>query len=216
MPSLSSYDKGRKSMEGRRYLADIEAANNAFHELNLPLAEYNARQAQGKHAKWLPRRLIVLGNHEDRITRAVESDAQLEGLLSLDALNYAASGWEVYPYLEPVFVDGIAYAHFFSNPMTGKPLGGVASTRLKTVGYSFTMGHQQTLDYAVRWIRDYTGAPRSQHALIAGACYLHDEEYKGFQGNHHWRGIIVKRNVQQGSYDPQFISLDSLRRRFDS
>lgn len=216
MPSLSSYDKGRKSMEGRRYVQDIEAANHAFEVLNAPLVEYNARKAQSKHAQWWPARHITLGNHEDRINRAVESDAQVEGLLSTDDLNYSALGWQVHEYLDPTFIDGVAYAHFFSNPMSGRPLGGVASTRLKNVGYSFTMGHQQVLDYAVRWVRSDVGEPRSQHALIAGACYLHDEAYKGFQGNDHWRGIIVKFNVHDGSYDPWFISLDYLRRRFSS
>jgi hypothetical protein len=34
MPSLSSYDKGKKSMEGRRYQQDIEAANAAWAILN--------------------------------------------------------------------------------------------------------------------------------------------------------------------------------------
>ena len=37
------------------------------------------------------------------------------------------------------------------------------------------MGHQQLLDYAIRFVRG-----RSQHGLIAGACYLHDEDYKQF------------------------------------
>jgi hypothetical protein len=86
----------------------------------------------------------------------------------------------------------------------------MALTRLKTIGHSFTMGHQQTLDYAVRYVND-----RSQHALIAGACYLHDEDYKGPQGNKHWRGIVVCHQVEQGSYDPMFVSLDYLCRRYE-
>jgi len=38
MASLSSYDKkGSKTMEGKRYLADIEAANKGFDKLNAPI-----------------------------------------------------------------------------------------------------------------------------------------------------------------------------------
>lgn len=214
MPSLSSYDKGRKAMEGRRYVADIEAANEAFQILNQPLIDYNSRQASNKHKQWWPERHIALGNHEYRIVRATEIDAQLDGILSLDQLNYADLGWEVHDFLDPFFLDGIGYAHFFANPMNGRPYGGLASTRLKTIGHSFTMGHQQTFDYAVRYVRNGAGEVRSQHALVAGACYLHDEDYKGYQGNAHWRGIIVKNEVFEGQYDLMQISLDYLRRRY--
>lgn len=210
MPSLSLYDKGKKAMEGRRYLADIEAANRGFAELNAPLVQYNAKRVLYKEKQWWPERHILLGNHEDRITRAAEDDAQLDGLLSLDALNYAELGWTVHPFLKPVFLDGVAYAHYFANPMTGRPYGGMVLTRLKTIGHSFTMGHQQTLDYALRFV-----AGKSQHGLVAGACYLHDEDYKGWQGNAHWRGIVVKHEVRDGSYDPMFVSLDYLCRRYE-
>jgi hypothetical protein len=208
MPSLSSYDKGRKSMEGRRVAADIDSANEAFEILNSALIESNL----GKKAdrQWWPERYILLGNHEDRITRATEADAQLDGLLSLDSLNYEDLGWHVQPFLKPLFLDGVGYAHFWANPMTGRPYGGQAITRLKTLGFSYTMGHQQLLDYAVRF-----AAGQSQHALIAGSAYLHNEDYKGFQGNSHWRGIIVCHDVRNGQYDPMLVSLDYLCRRYE-
>lgn len=216
MPSLSSYDYGKKAMEGRRYLADIEAANAGFDRLCAPLAAYNAQRKAYKERQWWPERHMALGNHEDRITRAVESDAKLEGILTLDALNYAAHGWQVHPFLEPFYLDGVGYAHYWSHPMTGKPYGGLVSTRLKTIGHSFTMGHQQTLDYALRFVTDAsTGEARSQHGLVAGACYLHDEDYKGYQGNAHWRGIVVCHQVEAGAYDPMFVSLDYLCRRYE-
>jgi hypothetical protein len=210
MPSLSSYDKGKKSMEGRRVVADLDAANDGFAELNAPLIRYNRQRQLWKERQWWPDRHILLGNHEDRITRATEDDAQLEGLLTLDALAYENFGWEVHPYLKPVDLDGVVYAHYFVNHFTGRPLGGMALTRLKNLGHSFTMGHQQTLDHAVRPVQG-----RLQHGLIAGACYLHDEEYKGYQANAHWRGIVVCHEVSDGHYDPMFVSLDYLCRRYE-
>lgn len=210
MPSLSSYDKGKKSMEGRRYKEDIAAANKGFNVLCFPLDRYNAKRREFKEKQWWPERHILLGNHENRITVATENDAQLEGILSLDDLNYAAHDWEVHPYLRPVFIDGIGYCHYWQNPMTGKPYGGAATQRLKTIGHTFVMGHQQILDYAVRFVKG-----NSQHGLIAGACYLHDEEYKGFQGNAHWRGIVILHEVRDGSFDPMFVSLDYLCRRYE-
>jgi hypothetical protein len=210
MPSLSLYDKGKKSMEGRRYTADIDAANEAWAILNAPLVALNKQRAKTKHKGWNPERHILIGNHEDRIMRAVEGDAQLEGVISLDDLDYERSGWKVVPFKEILWLDGVAYSHFFYNPMTGKPFGGNVESRLKTIGHTFTMGHQQTLMYGLRFV-----AGKSQHGLVAGACYLHDEDYKGPQGNAHWRGIIVKHEVRDGSYDPMFVSLDYLCRRYE-
>ncbi len=205
MPSLSSYDKGKKSMEGRRYVADIAAGNRGFHLISDPIdAEVKRRRG-----RWAPRRVFLHGNHEDRISRAIECDPSIEGALSLDQLD--TCGWETYPFLKPVDIDGIIYCHYLANPMTGRPYGGLASTRLKQVGRSFTQGHQQTLDYSVRYVLP----GKSQHALIAGACYLHDEEYRGFQGNAlHWRGIVACHDVKAGSYNPMFIDLDYLKRRY--
>ena len=197
-------------MEGRRYLQDIEAANEAWQILNKPLNDFNLNRRKTRHAKWQPERHILLGNHEDRINRAVESDAQLEGVISTDDLIYAKTGWQVHPFLSPVFLDGVGYSHYWYNPMNGRPLGGTAEGRLKTLGHSFTMGHQQTYLTAIRYVND-----QQQRGLIAGACYLHDEDYKGPQGNHHWRGILIKHQVNNGAYDLMEVSLDYLCRRYE-
>jgi len=215
MPSLSSYDAGKKAMEGRRAKADIAAANAGFDLLCKPMEDFNAKARADKKRLWTPDKHIALGNHEDRITRACENNAQIDGLLSLDMLNYAAHGFTVHPFLEPFYLDGVGYAHYWVNHMTGKPLGGMPITRLKQVGHSFTMGHQQTYDTALRFVVDpETGEARSQRALIAGACYLHDEDYKGPQGNAHWRGILVCHEVERGSYSLMEVTLDYLARRY--
>ena len=73
------------------------------------------------------------------------------------------------------------------------------------------MGHQQTLDYAVRFLAN----GQQQFGLVAGACYLHSESYKGPQGNAHWRGVIVLHQVENGAADPMFVSLDYLCRKYE-
>jgi len=211
MPSLSHWDVGKKKMEGRRYQDDLDSANEAWRVLNQPLYDFNAGRKKTKQKIWNPERYITLGNHEDRINRTIDANPQLEGMLSLDKLDYEKSGWRVSDYTQPICLDGVFYSHYFYNPMTGKPYGGQnIETRLKTIGHTFSMGHQQTLMYGLRFV-----AGKSQHGLVAGACYLHDEDYKGPQGNAHWRGIIVKHQVKNGSYDPMFISLDYLCRRYE-
>lgn len=201
MPSLSSYDRGKRSMEGRRYTDDIAAGNEG-------MARFVGALKAASPRGWKPRRIFLHGNHEDRITRAANDQAEYDGAISLDHLDLA--GWETHPYLKPVWVDGVCYAHYFYNPNTGRPYGGSnVETRLRTIGHSFTMGHQQGLLYGLR-----STIRGMQHGLVCGSYYLHDEDYKGWQGNAHWRGIVVCHDVRDGTYDPMFVSLDYLARRY--
>lgn len=209
MPSLSSYDKGTKSFEGRRYKKDIAAARKAMDLLLGPMREYNKKAAADHRSRYKPRMVMTLGNHEQRIMRAVNSSPELDGVIGYHDLPY--EGWEIYDYLEPVFIEGVCYTHFMANPMTGRPYAGTAATTLKNVGHSFVVGHAQKLDVATRYLVDGT----QQWGIVAGACYRHNEDYKGYQGNHHWRGIIMLHRVIKGSFDPCFISLDYLRDKYE-
>ena len=89
MPSLSSYDVGKKSFEGRRYKDDIEAAREAMDILLEPMREYNARCRKDKKKQYRPRMVLTLGNHEQRIERAVEGNSKLDGTLGTDDLGYS-------------------------------------------------------------------------------------------------------------------------------
>lgn len=208
MPSLSVYDKGKVQFEGRRYRIDIDAGNRGLRELDHAVDQYNYGRRRRGQPEYKPRKALLRGNHEERIERTIADHGILEGTIGYHDLD--TRDWEVHDFLQPVCIDGVWYSHFFANPMTGRPIGGMAATRIKTIGHSFTMGHQQTLDYAMRFV-----AGRSHHALIAGASYIHDEDYKGWQGNAHWRGVVVKHQVEDGSYDPMFVSLDYLCRRYE-
>lgn len=211
MPSLSSYDRGKIQMEGRRYRQDIDAANKGFDTLMEPLYRHNRHRTKKlKEKQWWPRMVITLGNHEDRIRRAVEDNPELDGTVSTDDLNYADHGWEVVPFLEPILIDGLYYAHYFYNPLTGRPYGGMPETRLKNIGHSFVQGHEQTKKMAEVWL----GNGEVRRALICGACYLHDEFYKGPQGNNHFRGIFVLNEVRDGNYDLMEVSLNFLCRKY--
>lgn len=166
MPSLSSYDFGKRSSEGRRYKADIEAGNAAMTILTQPILDYN----KGRKVPWKPEMHFLMGNHEDRITRATNDTAHLEGTLSLKDLNAAELGWTVHDFTEVLNLDGIAYSHYFYNPGNGRPYSGAnLETRLKSIGRSFTMGHQQGINVAMRSVGD-----GRHHGLVLGSCLTPD------------------------------------------
>lgn len=102
MPSLSSYDKGKKSFEGRRYKADVEAARSAMSVLLNPMYRYNDTHSRNKKRKYSPHMLMLTGNHEcydDRTEVLTENgwklikDVEQERVLTV---NGSKSEWQ-YP-----------------------------------------------------------------------------------------------------------------------
>lgn len=101
MPSLSSHDSpGSLRLEGSRYQHDIDSSLVAMGLLMNKIV---------KVPKWNPKLYLTLGNHEDRINRAIAKDPKLEGVISLDDLEYEQFGWKVFPFLQPIVVGGVAF-----------------------------------------------------------------------------------------------------------
>ena len=200
-PSLSFYDKGKKSFEGRRLKADIEAGNEGLRLLMEPINTVKG---------YSPRMVFCAGNHEERFDRISNDMPELDGFVGVDTLPIKDYGWEVHPFLKPVEIEGIYFVHFLANPFTGKPYGGTALNQLKNVGKSFVVGHKQCLDVAIR----PTLCGGHQIGVINGACYPFDEGYKGHQGNNHFRGITVLHEVNDGFALPMFVSLDYMKEKY--
>ncbi len=209
MESLSSYDVGKKSFEGRRYTEDIRVSETAMTLLLKPLADYNWKAHKNHDKQYHPRRVITLGNHEDRIARAVDNDAKLEGLISVKDLKYEGFGWEVYPFMEPVVLGGIAFCHYFPSGQLGRPITS-ARMLLTKMHMSCVAGHQQGRDIAYGKRADGT----QMLGLIAGSFYQHNENYLNPQTNNHWRGIYVLHNVDNGACDEMAVSLEYLKRKY--
>ena len=210
LPSLSSYDVGKRTFEGRRYKADIEAAREAMATLLNPLAEFNRKARESKHAQYKPKMVLTLGNHESRIDRAVNNDAKLEGVLSVNDLQYESFGWEVFPFLQPVILDNIAVCHYFTAGLLGRPCSS-AQMQLTKKHMSCVSGHQQGLQIATSYRADGTRLT----SIIAGSCYEADHDYLGPQGNKHFRGMLMLNDVDpDGAFDLMPVSLRYLREKY--
>ena len=210
MPSLSSYDVGKKSFEGRRYVHDIEAAKAGMRALLQPIEEHNARQRKNSKRQYRPRMVLTLGNHEDRINRAVNSDPKLDGVLSVKDLGYEDFGWEVFPFLEVVVIEGVAFSHYFTSGLLGRPVVS-ATACLNKKHMSCLQGHQQGRQVATA----VTADGRQLTSIIAGSFYEHNEDYLGPQGNNHWRGVVMLHEVNNGQFDEGFVSLNYLKTKYD-
>jgi len=207
MPSLSSYDIGKKDFEGKRYTKDIKAAREAMDALLEPIREFNRKAKKNKEKQYKPRMVLTLGNHEERINRAVNNDPKLEGLLSVNDLPY--NDWEVIPFLQPIEINGVFYSHYFPTGVLGRP-SVTASAMISKLHASCIAGHQQGKQIA------YGKKPDGSTitCIIAGSCYEHDELYLDHQSNKHWRGIIMLHEVHNGSFDEMFVSLAYLKKKY--
>ena len=210
MHSLSSYDKRTKKAEGANYLEDIKAGQKAMRELLAPLEKYNLKRKVNKKKQYKPRMVFLLGNHENRIARHINANPELDGVLGFHTLGLEEMGWEVQDFLKPIEIDGLTYAHYFYQPMSGHPYGGKATTKLNNVGFSFVMGHQQGLDMAMK----HLGNGKTLRGLVAGSFYQHFEDYKGHQANDHWQGCLMLHEVKGGEYCLMELSMNYLMKEW--
>lgn len=208
MASLSTHEKpGSKYFHDRSYKEDCDAGHEGFNLLNTPIEREIKKSSRRKGRSWNPRRVYLRGNHEQRISRAVTNLPILDGAISSSHV-LPPEGWETKDFLEIEEINGILYSHYFVNPQSAlrNVLGGSIDNRLNKIKQSFTQGHQQIRMYGSQ----FTLTGKEIHGLVVGAFYQHDEHYMGPQGNHYWRGIVVKHEVHEGTYDPMFVSMDYL------
>lgn len=209
MPSLSSHDKaGSKYFEGLRYKKDVEVAVEAMKVLLAPLRERQALQKKNKEKIYKPRLVFLLGNHENRIDRAINNNPMLEGLLSTKDLCYE-NDWEVHAFLQPVFISGVGFNHYWPVGAMGRPASS-ASVIINKLHMSCVAGHQQGKQIAYGKRAD----GRALCAIIAGSYYLHDEHYMDQLSNRHWRGLVVLNDVKDGCFDEMLLSIEYLERKY--
>jgi len=209
LPSLSTHDApGSKEAEGRRVKPDIDAGNEAFERLVAPMnAEITALRKNHKR-RWEPECHFLMGNHENRLSRAIFRDPKWEGLLSLDALK--TPGFQRHDFLQILNKDGIKFCHYFPNPFSGKAIGGTIVNRLGHIGSSFVQGHQQGFLYASKQYPDHV-----KHGIVCGRFYLTHETYRPEDVQRsEWNGILVLNEVHDGTFDIMPLSMNYLRRSY--
>ena len=202
-PSLSRHSEGKTELDAQDVEADIEAGNTALLKFCKPLKRI---------PRYQPRKVLLRGNHEDRATRLADTAGfkRFGSVVSERKFNDKALGWQVVPYLKPIAIGGIWFCHFFYAQNSGKAYGGTAANKLRNVGFSFVMGHQQGLDMATRSLAN----GQTQWGIVAGSFYQHFEDYRGPQANDHWRGLLMLHEAEAGNCNPMVVSLDYLRKRY--
>jgi hypothetical protein len=208
--SLSSYDKGKKSFEGRRYKKDVEAVCEA--------RDLVQRHLHRVRKRYKPRKVSLGGNHDwARVERVGEEHPEFDGTVNVADQLHHEFGWELYPFLEPVDIAGFTFQHYFGSGLMQRPIGGEnhAVTLLKTQFKSCVQGHTHLESSASRTRSD----GQKIQAHIAG-CYLDPNQHEKFagRGNAMWdRGLKHLRGVENGCADHvEWLGIKTLQLQYGS
>jgi len=202
MPSLSSYDKGTKGFEGRRYKRDIESVIDAQEKLFEVINKYNKRQIKHKGKQYKPRLVMCVGNHEDRINRVVNHSSELDGTIGLFDLKYEEFGWEVIPFHTSIEIAGINFSHYFSSGISGRPISGehIGASLCNKLHASAVQGHSHLFNHAER-----TRPDGMKIFGLSVGCFSHPEQIEGWNKNTQhlwWMGIVELLDCDgEGYYD---------------
>ena len=213
LPSLSSHESGSNlSFEGRRLTRDLDVTHDGLKRLFGPIDKANRKAKK----KFRPRKTMVMGNHEHRITRAVENASQLLGWLDMDILHYHDFFDDVHAFRVPVTIDGITYAHWFASGVAGRPISGESIGRnlCHKQHTSCVQGHSHVFDHAER-----VTATGQRIFGMSGGCFVHPdyvEDWCVATVKFWWRGITILHDLDgEGYYDRiEHVTLRWLERNY--
>ena len=211
MKSLNSYDtRYPQQLVSQSYEADINSYNDAQDRL---------RHKFRKNKRKMPTWYGLEGNHDHRIKKAIQHDPRLEGQtygVSFSHLqtDYWFNEYKEYENSAPgiLDLDGVSYAHYFSSGNYGTAMSGThhAYSLLQHRNHSSTCGHSHKRSI---YFKD-SAHPKSLIGLVAG-CYKGGDEAWAGQANREWAtGVVVKRNIDEGMYDFEWVSMKSLRAEY--
>ena len=204
--ALNTYDgKGSRGFQGASYWRDIDAGIDARLRFQAQIDNHN--RSRRKSDRYNPRKVFCLGNHENRITRFLNEEPRFEGIVGLQDLQSKELGWEQIPFLQPVEIAGIAFAHYHVSGVRSMPVGGLhqAASLVHKQLKSCVMGHTHTADFSIR------GGPDHVFGLVVGV-YTEDRfDYAGPANDLWWRGACLLRNCRNGVYDLEMWSMDRIK-----
>jgi hypothetical protein len=213
MKSLNTYDtRYPQAIVSQSYQRDVESYNEAMDRI---WGRYKISK------KKRPFRIGLEGNHENRIKKAIAHDPRVEGSkFGISFSHLQTDHWfdDYHEYADsaPAIADydGVSYAHYFSSGNYGSPVSGLhhAYTLLQNRNHSSTCGHSHKRSL---YFKD-SAHPRGIIGLVAG-CYKGGREAWAGQANQDWwKGVVIKRNLCDGLYEPEFVSLERIRVEYGS
>ena len=211
MKSLNSFDSRRPSaVVAQSYQRDIDCYIDSQERI---------RAKFRKNKRKRPSFFGFEGNHEHRIKTAVSHDPRLEGEkygISFKHLetNRFFDEYHEYQYSAPKIhsYDGVDYAHYITSGNMSRAISGIhhAYALIQHRYNSAVVGHTHKRDLYFKDGAGSTGAI----GLVAGCFKGKEESWAGQSNGDWWKGVVVLRSVENSYFEPEFVSLKTLRRLY--
>lgn len=208
MASLNSFDgKYPEKIVSQNYERDVDVYNDSQERLH-----WKFRYHKRKKPFWVG----FEGNHEQRMKKAISLDPRLEGQrYGISFKHLQTDHWfnEYHEYRNsaPAIASylGVDFAHFFGSGNFGTATSGLhhAYTVINNRHNSSVCGHSHKRNL---YFKDAPGSI----GMVVG-CYKGKEEGWAGQANKDWwTGVVVMRDVENGRFEPQFVSLKMLEQMY--
>lgn len=211
MRSLNTFDtRYPQAIVSQSYEQDVEVYNEAMDRL---WSRYKISK------KKRPFRIGFEGNHENRIKKAIAHDPRLEGSkYGISFSHLQTDHWfdEYHPYFNsaPAIAtyDGVSYSHYFSSGNFGSAMSGIhhGYGLLQKRNSSAVCGHSHKRSL---YFKD-DAFPNPIVGMVVGCFKGKDEGWAGQANREWWRGVVIMREVDQGAFNPQFVSMDALKKEY--
>lgn len=208
MISLNSFDtRYPQALVANQYEKDIEVYNDSQSRLR-----HQFKKNKKKKPTWIGHE----GNHENRIKKYLKEHPRMAGEkygVSFGHLQtdkwfdeyheYENGGPSISSY------NGVDFSHFFSSGNFGTATSGVhhAYTVINNRHNSSVCGHSHKRDL---YFKDGPGSI----GMVVGCYKGHEEGWAGQANKDWWNGVVLMKDVDQGRFEPQFISMSALEREY--
>ena len=210
MCSLNSFDSTPKAIVMQNYGEDINHYNEAMERLRAPY-----KKLKRKKLHWVG----FEGNHENRIKKAIAESPRSEDRTGqgygISFGHLQTDHWfdEYHEYYNkaPAIANycGVDFAHFFSLGNTANATGGLhhAYSVISKRHTSSVCGHSHKRNI---YFMDGPGSI----GMVVGCYKGHEEAWAGQSNLEWWNGVVMMREVDNGMFEPQFISLETLEKEY--
>jgi len=208
MKSLNSYDTRKPlALVSQNYEKDIDCYNDFQERLR-----YKIKKSKRKKPQWVG----FEGNHETRIKTYLGEHPRMAGEkygVSFGHLqtNKWFDEYHEYENSAPSIANynGVDFAHFFSSGNYGSATSGIhhAYSVINNRHNSSVCGHSHKRSM---YFKDGPGSI----GMVVGCYKGHEEGWAGQANKDWWHGVVMMKDVDDGRFEPEFISMSSLEREY--
>lgn len=184
--SLLQKEKGKLTLEGKRYTKDCEATSEFM--------EYTFHRTDSQMD-----RIITLGNHEWRVNDIGIRNPELKGVFdTVTDTGMDTFFRHVVPFKEVIDVKGFACSHYWVSGVQGRPISGPNAARniMGSIHQSSLSGHSHLVSVA-----DAATNTGRRMLSIVGGCFTHPlfiGDWNRDTARLWWNGIVWLRGVKNG------------------